>query len=133
MSNSKPKHRMTKQRKLILEVLRNTDSHPTADWIYEQVKKEIPNISLGTVYRNLRLSSEMKKIRVLDFGSSYSRFDGNPQHHYHFICDNCEKIFDLDMPVNKKLNERVNNETAFLVKSHRIDFIGLCPECQKTI
>ena len=61
MSSSKAKHRMTKQRKLILEVLRNTNTHPTADWIYEQVKKEIPNISLGTVYRNLRLLSEMGK------------------------------------------------------------------------
>lgn len=133
MSSSKAKHRMTKQRKLILEVLRNTNTHPTADWIYEQVKKEIPNISLGTVYRNLRLLSEMGKIRVLDFGSSYSRFDGNSHHHYHFICDNCEKIYDLDIPFDEKLNEKVNNETPFLVKNHRIDFTGLCPECQEKI
>ncbi|HHU91622.1 MAG TPA: transcriptional repressor [Halanaerobiaceae bacterium] len=127
---AKPKHRMTKQRKLILEVLRSTDSHPTADWIYEQVKKEIPNISLGTVYRNLRLLSEMNKISVLDFGSSYSRFDGNPHNHYHFICNNCEQIFDIEMPFNERLNEKINNETPFLVENHRIDFTGLCPECQ---
>ena len=93
------KKRMTKQRKQILEVLKNTNTHPTADEIYEEVKKEIPNISLGTVYRNLNVLSEMDEIMILDYGSSYSRFDGNPKNHYHFKCEQCGKVFDLEKEV----------------------------------
>jgi Fe2+ or Zn2+ uptake regulation protein len=127
----KRKHRMTKQRKKILEVLRSTDIHPTADWIYEQVRQDIPNISLGTVYRNLKLLSEMGKISVLDFGSSYSRFDGNPENHYHFKCYNCEKVFDLDIPVNYDINKELTSKTPYQIKNHRMEFYGLCPDCQK--
>ncbi len=75
----KRKKRMTKQRKIILDVLKNTTSHPTADWIYDQVREVLPNISLGTVYRNLKVLKEMGEIMELDFGSTYSRFDGNPK------------------------------------------------------
>lgn len=129
----KIKHRITKQRKLILEILRSTKSHPTADWIYEQVKKEIPNISLGTVYRNLNLLSEMDEISVLDFGSSYSRFDGNPENHYHFTCTKCENVFDLDIPIDNNINIKITNQTPFHVKHHRTEFYGLCPDCQKNM
>ena len=122
--------RMTKQRKAILKVLKNTDIHPTADWIYEQVKEEIPNISLGTVYRNLNVLEEMGEIMVLDYGSTYSRFDGNPHNHYHFKCNNCSQVFDLDEEVFKDLNHKINSETPFKVEEHRLEFYGLCPECQ---
>lgn len=125
------KHRLSKQRKIILNVLRSTKSHPTADWIYEQVKKEIPNISLGTIYRNLNLLNEMGEISVLDFGSSYSRFDGNPEVHYHFKCKDCGNVYDLDLPVDEELNQKITDKTPFLVDSHRIEFYGLCPDCQK--
>lgn len=127
----KVKHRLSRQRKLILKILRNTKSHPTADWIYEQVKKEIPNISLGTVYRNLNLLSEMGKISVLNFGSSYSRFDGNPKNHYHFKCTNCKNVFDLALPVDEEINQKISDETSYIVNSHRMEFYGLCPDCQK--
>ncbi|AZO95079.1 transcriptional repressor [Halocella sp. SP3-1] len=126
-----PKHRMTKQRRLILKTLRSTNTHPTADWIYERVKKDIPNISLGTVYRNLKLLADMGEIMVLDFGSSYSRFDGNPENHYHFTCEKCGGVFDLDMPLNNELNQKVNEETPYKVYSHRIEFYGLCLNCQQ--
>lgn len=123
--------RMTKQRKAILRVLKNTESHPTADWIYEQVKKEIPNISLGTVYRNLNVLEEMGEIMVLDYGSSYSRYDGNPENHYHFKCENCGQVFDIEHSVIEDLNKRVNENTPFKVNTHRLEFYGLCPECQR--
>lgn len=122
--------RMTKQRKAILNILKNTDVHPTADWIYDQVKEEIPNISLGTVYRNLNVLEEMGEIMVLDYGSSYSRYDGNPENHYHFKCENCGQVFDIDHNVIEDLNKRVNENTAFKVNTHRLEFYGLCPECQ---
>ena len=131
MSNSKK--RMTKQRKKILDVLKDTDIHPTADWIYEQVKEDIPNISLGTIYRNLNVLSEMGEIMVLDYGSSYSRYDGNPKNHYHFKCLNCENIFDIDENIDiniaKKLNKKINNNTPHNVSYHRLEFYGTCPNC----
>ncbi|MFW6035110.1 MAG: Fur family transcriptional regulator [Halothermotrichaceae bacterium] len=127
----KKKYRMTKQRKLILETLQSTDTHPTADWVYEKVKKEIPNISLGTVYRNLNLLADMGKIMVLNYGSSYSRFDGNPDNHYHFTCEKCEKVFDIDIPLDEELDKQVTEKTPYYVTKHRTEFYGLCPDCQK--
>ena len=123
--------RMTKQRKTILNILKNTDIHPTADWIYDQAKKEIPNISLGTVYRNLNVLEEMGEIMVLDYGSSYSRYDGNPKNHYHFKCESCGQVFDIEQNVIEDLNKRVNENTPYKVNTHRLEFYGLCPECQK--
>lgn len=122
--------RMTKQRKAILRVLKNTESHPTADWIYDQVKKEIPNISLGTVYRNLNVLSELGKIQILDYGSTYSRYDGNPKNHYHFRCEKCGRVYDIHLDLFDDINKIVNEETAFQVNEHRLEFSGLCPECQ---
>lgn len=125
------KTRMTKQRKAILKILKNTKSHPTADWIYEQVKKDIPNISLGTVYRNLNVLAEHGKINILDYGSNHSRYDGNPTHHYHFHCDKCGNVYDLELDLDSELNQKINNETGFHAYSHRLEFSGICPECQQ--
>jgi Fur family peroxide stress response transcriptional regulator len=100
------KTRMTKQRKTILDVLKNTTSHPTADWIYEQVKKEIPNVSLGTIYRNLNLLAEMNKITVINYANDQSHYDGNTEVHYHFRCNNCQRVYDLHLELFEK---EINN------------------------
>ena len=123
--------RMTKQRKAILRILKNTTSHPTADWIYEKVRKEIPNISLGTVYRNLNVLAENGKISVLDYGSNHSRYDGKPGHHYHFRCEKCGEVYDLEMDLSVNLNNKVSTQTKFVAHSHRLEFSGICPECQQ--
>ena len=123
--------RMTKQRKAILNILKSTNIHPTADWIYEQVKEEIPNISLGTVYRNLNVLSEMGEIMVLDYGSTYSRYDGTPENHYHFKCEKCGRVFDLDQDVFEDLNKKVEKKTPYKVNQHRLEFYGICDECQQ--
>lgn len=125
------KTRMTKQRKAILRVLKSTKSHPTADWIYEEVRKDIPNISLGTVYRNLNVLAENGKINVLDYGSNQSRYDGVTEKHYHFRCQKCGRVFDLDIDLASDLNEKINNETEFIAQSHRLEFSGICPDCQQ--
>ncbi len=125
------KTRMTKQRKTILEVLKNTDSHPTADWIYEKVKQEIPNISLGTVYRNLNLLADKDKITVINYANDQSHYDGNTKIHYHFRCNQCGNVFDLEVKLfEKEIDAIVNNNTDFEVDSHRLEFYGLCPDCQ---
>ena len=123
------KRRMTRQRRKILKVLKEAECHPTADWIYEQVKKEIPNISLGTVYRNLNVLQEMGKIMELNYGSDYSRFDGNPKNHYHFNCVECGKVMDVDMEVEEELNKRVAELIGGEVDYHRTEFFGKCSEC----
>ena len=124
--------RKTKQREAILRLLKDTTAHPTADWIYTQVKMEIPNISLGTVYRNLKLLRENGEISELDFSGTYSRFDGNPANHYHFKCELCERIFDLDEPVHKDIDKKIAEKTGFKVLYHRLELHGLCKECQES-
>ena len=121
--------RRSKQRETILNFLKNTSSHPTAYSIYEAVRKEIPNISLGTVYRNLRLLKEEGKLLELDL-TGLSRFDGDTHSHYHFRCERCGNIFDLDEPVDAEKNERVAQKTGFKVSHHILEFRGLCRDCQ---
>lgn len=132
MHNGKPVTRRTKQRELILKTLRSTDTHPTADWIYDQVRKKMPHISLGTVYRNLGILKESGEILELNYGSRYSRFDGNPEDHYHFICVNCDTVLDLQhLPVDKEAEALVSQKEGVEVHYHRTDFFGLCEECRE--
>lgn len=122
--------RNSKQKDAILKVLKRTTSHPTADWIYEQVRKEIPNISLGTVYRNLRLMKDEGEVLELGLAGTLSRFDGNGENHYHFRCEGCGRVFDIDEPVDRAMDERVARKTSFEVSYHRLEFRGLCNECR---
>lgn len=122
-------HRMTRQRQIILEALRNTKAHPTADWIYEQVRQTIPRISLGTVYRNLRVLKEMRDIQELNYGSTYSLFDGNAEPHYHFVCNDCSSVLDVDLPLYTGYDQKVAELVGGQVDSHRMEFYGICPNC----
>lgn len=121
----------TRQREAILKVLKGTRSHPTADWIYSEVRKEIPNISLGTVYRNLRVLTENGEISEIDLSGKLSRYDACMESHYHFRCDKCGKVFDLHETVNKGMDEKIARDTGFWVTHHRLEFRGLCKDCQK--
>jgi Fur family peroxide stress response transcriptional regulator len=122
--------RDTKQREAILKVLRNTRSHPTADQIYDQVRKDIPNISKGTIYRNLHILQEDGVIGELKTDNSQSRYEFKIGSHYHFRCEKCRKVIDLDEPVDKALDERVSKKTGFTVSHHQTEFRGLCKDCQ---
>jgi len=122
--------RHSRQRDVILRVLRSTDSHPTADWIYEQVKQEIPNISLGTVYRNLNFLRDAGEILELTYGNTFSRFDGNAANHYHFICEECHRVIDLPEPMHTEIDAAVAAKTGFAVKGHRAEFYGICRNCR---
>lgn len=121
--------RMTKQRQTILNVLRSTTSHPTADWIYEEVRKQIPNISLGTVYRNLSILKEMGEVMELDFGSTFSRYDGNPKNHYHFSCSQCGRVYDVNLDLLASLDEEASQATGHKINHHRLEFYGVCKQC----
>lgn len=121
--------RRSKQRDAILRVLRSTKSHPTAEWLYEEVKKEIPNISLGTVYRNLRAMNDGGDILELEQTGTFRRFDGNSANHYHFRCDQCGRVFDIHEPLVTGIDERVAKNTGFHVAYHRLEFRGTCRDC----
>ena len=125
------KRRETRQREAILQVLRNADSHPTADFIYEEVRKLIPNISKGTVYRNLKILRERGEISELNLSGTVSRYEGRQDNHYHFRCVRCGRVFDLDEPVDKELDARVARRTGFKVAYHQLEFRGLCPDCEQ--
>jgi len=123
-------NRRSKQREAIARVLRGTKCHPTADWIHEEVRKEVPNISLGTVYRNLKTMKERGEILELSSAGGLGRFDGNAENHYHFRCDRCGRVYDIDEPIDRTIDQRVAARTGFEVFQHRLEFRGLCIECQ---
>jgi Fe2+ or Zn2+ uptake regulation protein len=123
--------RKTKQREAILKVLKATDTHPTAQWIHEQVRRELPHISLGTVYRDLKMLKQRGDIAELDFGGSQSRFDGNTGKHSHFCCLECQNIFDIAEPVANNLDAKVAEKSGFDVHYHRLEFFGLCHHCRQ--
>lgn len=123
--------RQSKQRNRLLQVLRSTDTHPTADWLYQELKDEFPNLSLGTVYRNLNTLIERGLVKKIHFGSTFDRFEANTQPHYHLICESCDKILDFEMPVTyDQLNERAKQLTAFTIRHHKLEFFGICQQCK---
>ena len=121
-------HRFTRQRQIILEEVQKRESHPNATEIYEAVRRRIPNISLGTVYRGLGLLVELGFIRRLEQGDS-SRFDSNLSEHYHLICTNCKQIFDIGTSILEKLNTHGLEAEGFEINGLKLELHGLCPSC----
>ena len=120
----------SKQRNTILSYLRSTDQHPSADMVYENVRKEIPNISLGTVYRNLALLCELGEISKLNVKNGPDRFDYRIDTHYHFECVKCGKVEDLDIRF-KELEKMDKGIEGASVLGHTCNFYGICKDCQK--
>ena len=119
----------SRQREKIFQVLRRTTSHPTAEWVYEQVRQQIPRVSLGTVYRNLHILTAQGKIRELDFGEGLHRYDATVEQHYHFVCEKCGVVEDLSVTPQNDLHDRVRDVVSGKVTSHRLDFFGVCTDC----
>ena len=122
--------RNTQQRKIIYEILKNTDIHPTADWIYSEVRKIIPNISLGTVYRNLKVLKEEGAIIEITDGKQ-SRFDARIDNHFHFKCNSCGSIYDIESSEVVNINKNNLERKGFEVDTMDITFNGICPSCKK--
>ncbi|MGB9613798.1 MAG: Fur family transcriptional regulator, partial [Candidatus Margulisiibacteriota bacterium] len=101
--------RESKQKRAIIEFLRSTKSHPTADQIYVKLKKQFPKLSLSTVYRNLNILRDQGRILELSFGSTFDRFDATTTPHPHFICQKCNQIYDFDLPPAINLNKVAQN------------------------
>ncbi len=125
----KAKYKRSKQRERILGILLNTDRHPAAAWIYDQLRGEFSNLSMGTVYRNLNILVEQDKVRRIVCGSTFDRYDAKTEQHYHFICQECRLIMDVEMPFDESLNERINSTHRFKAVGHQIQFFGICEAC----
>ena len=125
--------RMTKQRKTILDVLKKTKTHPSADEIYEMVKQKLPRISLGTVYRNLEVLSELGMIQVLELSGSLKRFDWDPNKHYHIRCIRCDRVENAPIAPMRQLENDLYESTVFEIVGHNLEFTGLCPKCTENM
>lgn len=121
--------RHSKQRDAIRAYLMSTTAHPTAEVIYDNVKKEFPNISLGTIYRNLNFLVEHGEALRLDCGDGFDHFDGNIHPHNHFFCRGCKQIFDLPMQDIDHINILANTGFKGKIEDHIIYFRGLCADC----
>jgi Fur family ferric uptake transcriptional regulator len=123
------RHRQSRQRELVLEVVRSTMDHPTADWVYRQARRRLPRISLATVYRNLKQLAGEGLIREVH-SSGQSRFDGNTGRHYHIRCLACGRVADLPLSVDTRLEEQAGQATNYRILGHEVEVHGLCPLCQ---
>lgn len=118
------------QREIILEVLRSTKSHPTAEWIYERARRQLPNISLGTVYRNLNALVATGVIIKVQGSFDKDRFDANAERHAHMVCDQCGAVIDVEMPQDlDAANMNAVNSRDVLIKDYSIVYKGICNEC----
>jgi len=125
--------RNTKQRQAIFETIQNHGGHLTADEIYRLVKRRFPRLSLGTVYRNLRVLVAQGGLRELDFGMAVTYFETAKNSHYHLICRVCRSIADADIPVERGLQSvarEARNLGGFRIVEHRLDFVGVCAACE---
>lgn len=123
------KRKHSKQRDCIRAYLEGRKDHPTAEMVYEAVRKEFPSISLGTVYRNLSLLAEDGEIMRLDVGEGQDRFDPNVEKHYHFVCQKCGAVSDLDMPWMLHVDVLADSFAAGKVTGHMAYFYGICDKC----
>jgi len=125
------RYKRSRQRDRILETLRGTKTHPTATWVYDALKREFPDLSLGTVYRNLGILRDQGLVRVLQSGSTFDRFDADTTSHYHLICQDCGRVDDVPMPALGDLDARASEALGRQVVGHRLDFFGYCSECAR--
>ncbi len=125
--------KFSRQRESIKDYLAYTKEHPTADTIYMHIKEQYPNISLGTVYRNLNLLVEQGEVLKLSYGTGSDRFDGNTHSHLHFTCTHCGSVLDLDADAKslEHVNLIANAGFSGQISGHLIHFFGTCPSCME--
>lgn len=121
----------SRQRQVIKDFLMTRKDHPTADTVYMNVRNEYPNISLGTVYRNLSLLADLGEIRRLRFGDGVDHFDADTSAHYHFVCTECGDISDLKAGSLDHIMKIAGGSFDGEIQGHVTYFYGLCGKCKK--
>jgi Fur family peroxide stress response transcriptional regulator len=125
--------RLTPQRLAVLKVLAVSEGHPTVERIYETVRAEFPTTSIATIYKTVNLLKQLNEVLELGFPDGSNRYDGNkPYPHPHVICTKCKKIIDPNLGSLKDLTKEVIKETGLHILNHRVDFFGICSDCQSS-
>ena len=124
----------SKKRDAILACIRQTKCHPTADWIYQQLKPEIPDLSLGTVYRNIAMFREEGTIQSIGVVNGLEHFDGTTEPHTHFICTGCGRVLDLEgITLPQEAVEQAGHCSGGIISSFQLQFTGLCADCKTKV
>jgi Fur family ferric uptake transcriptional regulator len=121
--------RLTSQRQVIIEELEKVKSHPTANEIHDIVRKRLPRIGLGTVYRNLELLAGKGIIKKLEVGGEQKRFDGDTSPHYHIRCVKCNRVEDIFIERHKGLEKSAASCCSYKILDHHVQFSGICSHC----
>ncbi len=121
----------SKQREIILDTLSKNAIHPTAEALLEFLKSDNSNVGMTTLYRNLNQLAEAGLIKKIDGLEPSAHFDHNTFEHYHFICEECKKVYDIPSSVAPDLVQNTTKATGFDITSHDIVFHGICSECKK--
>lgn len=122
----------SRKREAILQTIKGTTSHPTAEWVYQQLKPEYPDLSLGTVYRNIAQFKEDGQIITVDVVNGQERYDGNVIPHTHFVCTECGTVLDIDESfIGEEANRQISEKYGLVVDSHELVFYGKCSQCLK--
>lgn len=132
MSRARPRpsrRNHTRQRERLLALLRCTDSHPTAAWLFERLRPEFPSVSLGTVYRNLQVLVEEGRIDEVPVPAGPSRYDANREPHHHFSCERCGRIEDVSLRIAGDLARSLRRRYRLAARRFRVEFYGLCADC----
>ena len=121
--------RKSRQRERIYEAIRASKSHPTAQEVYGALKREMPRLSLGNLYRNIAILLEEGRLQAGEFGSGTVRYDAVTSGHYHFVCERCGAVSDLDMPAVEAITEAARRLSPHRVSGHTVRFYGTCAAC----
>ena len=122
--------KFSRKRNAILDCLRGTTCHPTAEWVYQQLKPEYPDLSLGTVYRNLAAFKAEGVIDSVGVVNGLERYDGNTIPHAHIVCESCGAVLDAErIELPEELLTHVQQDTGCAIRSYQISFTGVCPNC----
>lgn len=121
----------SRQREGIKHYLKDRKDHPTAEQIYDALKLEYPNISLGTVYRNLSLLTELGEVQKVACGDGIVHYDPDTSSHYHFTCKECNTVIDLNIEQKDMINALSASDFNGTIEGHSIYFYGTCEKCKK--
>ncbi|MGL6115091.1 MAG: Fur family transcriptional regulator [Cetobacterium sp.] len=122
--------KFSKQRELILNYILNSHEHLTADTIYADLKKDNPELSLGTVYRNLTKLTEIGAIKKVSLPNQVDKFDKNLEPHAHFICDECGSITDINIPEMDKFLNKISKDEDISIRKYDLTLNGTCKKCK---
>ena len=129
------KRNFSAKREAIYQTLASTQTHPTAEWVYEQLKPKIPDLSLGTVYRNITVLREMGIAKSVGVVNGQERFDADMSQHSHFVCNKCQKVIDVPQGrnfVDNNIYDYVERNCNVSIENHSVTFFGVCGDCSET-